>query len=392
MKKVIPIIMALSIISTFVFSACKKQGSKNLFKVSYSNAEHAKLGVTCNGKEVENDDVLPEGSILTFTALLEDFYKVTTWKIEGGAVQDGGKENDTTTKVKLVGNMTVTIEAIFAAKPGYDATTGVGCVDNVAFEMKAIEAVKQGTIGNYGEKHNIERQVDLSPYRICTTEVTQELWKTIMKNNPSKQKTASKHEKKEKLPVESVSWYESVAFCNSLTERLYSSMSECVYYSDDALTQVYTLDDAHSKKFAKQNLTKKGFRLPTAAEWEWAAVAGTEDDWSGTSEEKELTNYAWYKKNAQRTTHQVKTKKPNKFGLYDMTGNVVEFVWDYYQEEMKESESAGKNPVGSEWALQKTAKGGSYTHDPKDAYRYSAMPSNPDSKYDFIGLRICCTQ
>ncbi len=384
------IILMFTITSLFVFGGCKPE--KKNFKVSFANSEHVMLDAICDGKKLKNDDILPQDSIIAFATRLEDFYKVETWNISGGTLLEGGVNDMPTARIKLTSDINVNVNAVFAAKEGYDAQTGIGCINGIAFEMKAIEEVVNGKIGYATETDNIERTVDLSPYRIGTTEVTQELWKKIMGKNPSYNQKPSKIEQAEKRPVEHVSWFEVVAFCNLLTERLYSSKSECVYYTDDNFTQVYTLDDAVGNKIAKQNLKKKGFRLPTTAEWEWAALAGTENDWAGTNDETELLDYAWIRKNASLRTHQVKTKKPNNYGLYDMTGNVIEFVWDYYYTPMLEKESAGKNPVGIDYATQKTAKGGSCIQEARQAYRYNTFPCFPKSAFEFYGFRLCCTK
>ena len=78
------------------------------------------------------------------------------------------------------------------------------------------------------------------------------------------------------------------------------------------------------------DMSKNGFRLPTEAEWEWAAKGGKNDKWAGTSSESELKSYAWlWSTPSNSKTHEVKKKLPNGYGLYDMNGNVSEWCWDF---------------------------------------------------------------
>lgn len=94
-------------------------------------------------------------------------------------------------------------------------------------------------------------------------------------------------------------------------------------------------------------MKKKGFRLPTEAEWEWAAASGQKREvWAGTSKKENLKDYAWYLNSdggdANSQTHEVKKKKPNEFGLYDMSGNVSEWCWDSFSDD----DMAGDDPTG----------------------------------------------
>ena len=130
------------------------------------------------------------------------------------------------------------------------------------------------------------------------TEVTQKQWVDITGHNPSKFQC-------EDCPVERVSWNDITDFIKKLNER-----------------------------------TGMNYRLPTEAEWEYAARSGGKDElWAGTSDEFELEEYAWCKVNSEERTHPVGEKEPNGLGLYDMTGNVWEWTWDRYDEKYYDREA-----------------------------------------------------
>ena len=128
--------------------------------------------------------------------------------------------------------------------------------------------------------------------------------------------------------MENINWYECIVFCNELTKKVNGgSADECVYR---ALGNIYDKESAKAEVVPEVREDKKGFRLPKDVEWEWAAKGGTEDKWAGTNDESKLVEYAWYRGSNAWKTHEVKTKKPNGYGLYDMSGNVFEFCFDEY--------------------------------------------------------------
>lgn len=140
-------------------------------------------------------------------------------------------------------------------------------------------------------------------YSVMKTEVTQKLYKTIMRTNPSEFKGNYN-------PVEKVSWYDAVEFCNALSEYL-------------GYEPVYTRDGSS----VTWNENANGFRLPTVEEWQYAAKGGENYKYSGSDN---LDSVGWYADNSGYGTHPVAQKKSNHYGLYDMSGNVCEWCWDSY--------------------------------------------------------------
>jgi len=188
-----------------------------------------------------------------------------------------------------------------------------------------------------------QHQVTISKaFELQTTEVTQSQWESVMGSNPSYFKGSD-------LPVEQVSWDDAQEFITKLNAK----------------------NDGYR------------YRLPTEAEWEYAARAGTTGAYAG-----DLDAMAWYAQNSGPTTHPVGTKAPNAWGLYDMHGNVWEWVQDWYGDY---STSAVTDPVGPSLGSGRVLRGGdwySYSQYCRSANRYNDSPAIRGSN---LGLRLLRT-
>jgi formylglycine-generating enzyme required for sulfatase activity len=192
-------------------------------------------------------------------------------------------------------------------------------------------------------------EVCLNDFYIGKYAVTQAEWQAVMGNNPSKFTG-------DRRPVESVSWNDAQAFIAKLNR-----------------------------------MTGRRYRLPTEAEWEYAARSGGKNEkWAGTSDPSQLSNYAWYSENSGQKTHAVGTKKPNGLGLFDMSGNVSEWVQDLYGEVWYE-ESPKDNPQGPRTGNARVLRGGSWAAGAwnlRDALRLWYDPAFWD---DFLGFRLAAS-
>lgn len=220
--------------------------------------------------------------------------------------------------------------------------------NELGYLMKKIDvmcpmvAISGGTffMGEGDDRH----QVTLSPYQIGKYEVTQELWEAVMGDNHSVFKGARK-------PITNVSWN----YCQEFIKKL-------------------------------NQITGKDFRLPTEAEWEFAARGGVVEKVSEYSGSDVLDEVGWSGSNSRRTTHDVGEKNSNKLGLYDMSGNVNEWCLDWYG---YYSADSIVDPIGPKDGYQRIARGGSWKSKDSDCgvtNRYHAFPHN---SYDNIGLRLC---
>jgi formylglycine-generating enzyme required for sulfatase activity len=194
------------------------------------------------------------------------------------------------------------------------------------------------------------------------TEVTQGEYRAIIGTNPSGVFGDT-------LPVENVSWYDAVEYCNklSLKEGLIPAYSG----SNDNITC---------------NFTANGYRLPTEAEWEYAARGGNRDSlafsYAGGNSVGVL---GWYNNNSEKRIRQVGTKSPNSLGLYDMSGNVWEWCWDWYG---VYSSSEQSDPEGAQRGSYRVTRGGSWNSSEDQLRTTYRSYGDPAAHYHDVGFRI----
>ncbi|GHV22414.1 hypothetical protein FACS189494_09210 [Spirochaetia bacterium] len=205
--------------------------------------------------------------------------------------------------------------------------------------------------------------VTVKSFSMGKYEVTQAEYEAVMGTNPSNWKGA-------KLPVENVSWLDAIEYCNK------RSLNE-------GLTPAYR----GSGNDIICNFSASGYRLPTEAEWEYAAKGGNKDymtyEYAGGNNAGAV---GWYTDNSGERTHEVGTKAPNSLGLYDMSGNVWEWCWDWYSNSY--TSGAQTDPTGAASGSYRVLRGGSWSYYAKylrSAYRNS---NTPTSRYYIYGFRV----
>jgi formylglycine-generating enzyme required for sulfatase activity len=213
---------------------------------------------------------------------------------------------------------------------------------------------------NYSNEKPVH-QVTVSAFYIGKYEVTQREWQEVMGSNP-------RSFKGDNLPVEKVSWLDVIEYCNRRSVR-------------EGRTPAYTVNGTS----VSWNRNADGYRLPTEAEWEYAARGGSGAVTVSYSGSNNIDAVAWYSGNSGNKTHPVGTKQPNSFGLYDMSGNVLEWCWDWYG-----SYPSGRqtDPVGIASGSGRVVRGGSWG----DLASVCALSYrnyfSPDIRYSNLGFRV----
>ncbi len=200
-----------------------------------------------------------------------------------------------------------------------------------------------------GEDEKPVHEVELPDFYIGKYEVTQAQWRVVMDQDT----TQRFFEGCDSCPVERVSWYNAQEFIRKLNER-----------------------------------TKMNYRLPTEAEWEYAARGGARSKGYKYSGSNSDLSAAWRVGNSGNSTHLVGRKKPNELGIYDMTGNVFEWCADWYSPSWY-LVSPKHNPAGPSEGAGKVIRGGSWYYDNAGLRNADRESANPSYRYGYIGFRLC---
>jgi len=194
-----------------------------------------------------------------------------------------------------------------------------------------------------------QHRVQIQAFAMGKYEVTQEQWYAVMGYNPSVNKGR-------KLPVENISWDEAGLFAQKISQK-----------------------------------TGKNYRLPTEAEWEYAARAGTTTTYFWGEDKKQTKEYAWYDSISENKSQIVGLKKPNQFGLYDMFGNVWEWTQDCWNENYNGAPNDGSAWIAGNCSTKRVMRGGEWGSHPdglRSAFRFY---SSANGGFQYLGIRVVRT-
>ena len=207
--------------------------------------------------------------------------------------------------------------------------------------------IPQGEVSLRDDRKKTTWASEVKPFLMSKYLVTQELYSAVTSMTPSKFYGFKK-------PVESVSWFDAIRFCNALSEI--SRLDKCYLISPDNESVDFVTG-------------ADGYRLPTDAEWEYSCRANSKLVQYG-----DIEDIAWYEGNSKETTHDVGLKLPNDFGLFDMLGNVWEWCWDIYDPEV--------------YGSYRIFRGGGWSDESRGCLASNRRRSHPTYAIDDLGFRV----
>lgn len=255
-----------------------------------------------------------------------------------------------------------------ADPPGH--ATGQIITNGLGMKLAAIPAgrFQMGSPADDFSKRENEvpqHEVELTKgFYLGVYSVTQREYQQVVGNNPSEFTGDGRR------PVERVSWFDAVEFCNRLSER-------------EGFSPFYRIEGKQT-----HIVGGNGYRLPTEAEWEFACRAGTTTRWWFGNDESRLGEFAWYRENSGRTAHPVGEKRANEFGLHDVHGNVWEWCQDWYGGYPSEAQV---DPTGPESGSGRVLRGGAWGDDPDDCRSAVRFDDRPEDRSYVIGFRAART-
>jgi formylglycine-generating enzyme required for sulfatase activity len=352
-------------------------------------------GVTLNKTSISL--IVGETETLTATVAPANADNINvTWSSSNTAV---ATVSDGTVTPVAVGSATITVTTVAGGKTAACTVTVYDpeIIQEIANNMVQINAgtFMMGSLTTgAGSSDETQHSVTLSGFYMGKYQVTQEQYQAVTGSNPSyfttaKGRAPADGEIEAKLPVEYVTWYDAIVFCNKLS--ILEGLNPVYSISGSTDTTAWgTVPTSNNGTWNAVTMVSgaNGYRLPTEAEWECACRAGTTTAYYTAGTEAgppHLNTAAWYSNNAGSKTHQVGLKTPNAWGLYDMYGNVWEWCWDWYKADITMDIS---DPTGAVTGTGRVERGGNWLNNAvglRSAYRNSSIPHNRSSG---VGFRL----
>ena len=256
--------------------------------------------------------------------------------------------------------------------------TSYGQSKNLVIQMVKVEGGKflmgspdENKIAENDEQK--QHEVTVASFEINRLEVSVWEWKQYCKKTKKKMPAQQVWGINDNYPITNITWNEAITYCNWLSKQ-------------DGYIPVYTIVGPN----VVCNFAANGYRLPTEAEWEYAAKGGKKSKnnvFAGSNISNEI---AWQQNNSEKRPHAVGTKLANELGIYDMSGNVWEWCYDWYNKDYYKNED-GNNPTGPIRGEKKSVRGGSW--DSKESYLRTSnrISTTPDKTHEFYGFRLART-
>ena len=398
MKSILKKVAGLALSAALVFGmiSCSSEAENNAALIGILNSSKGNSGTPVKGTVATPAFSVASGAVVSGTSV------TITCSTEGAKIyytKDGTKPTAESTEYTSAISITeaVTVKAI-AVKDGMKNSTVASASYTISSGNipEGFVKVKGTTItGNESWIPSSEvfvsgRRITISDMYVCDHEVTRGEFKEVMGTDPS---TASAYDKDGNEltgdavlnnPVNYVNWYAAIAYCNKLS--LKENLTSC--YSVSGVTDWENLD--YSSIPTSSNSTwdaltydkeADGYRLPTEAEWEWLARGGENYTYAGSNT---VDDVAWYKTNKNsKGSREVKTKQSNGYGLYDMSGNVDEWCYDWY-----DTVSSNTADTGASSGSYRIRRGGSWYYGGNYCQVSNRNCRNPGDRDDDYGFRV----
>ncbi|HQB41686.1 MAG TPA: formylglycine-generating enzyme family protein [Candidatus Cloacimonadota bacterium] len=261
-------------------------------------------------------------------------------------------------------------------------------------EIQNMVYVKGGTfqMGSSESKYSQPiHSVTVASFYIGKHHITQKEWQAVMEGNKNEISTEpNAYGDNPQAPIIRVSWYDAIVFCNR--KSIQEGLKPCYEKSGEGNPDNWGVPKSGNNDVnwdaIKCNWSANGYRLPTEAEWEYAAKGGNKTKGFRFAGSNNINDVGWYEGNSGDELHDSGAKAANELGVYDMTGNAWEWCWDWYDTYASNAET---NPYGANDGTDRVGRGGSSGDDEEECHVAYRLYGNPGRSYSDLGFRVART-